>query len=86
MIGVWMCVFVAILSLFDLGGGVLYYHTPDLFSAVLEVPVFTVAGGGSLKGCLTRSVRRHIGIYPRLFHSINHTCILTQDLVFQCYV
>jgi hypothetical protein len=57
----------------------------DLFSAVLEVPVFTMAGGGisNEEGVrLGQSVRR-IGIYPRLFHwMIVRTCILMQTLVF----
>jgi hypothetical protein len=56
----------------------------DLLSAVLEVPVFTVAGRGSLESvCLTRSVRRLIGIYPRIFHWIVRTCISMQVFGFR---
>lgn len=46
---------VVVLSFFH-WDGVVFYHTLDLFSAVLEVPVFTVAGGGSLRKGVPGSV------------------------------
>jgi hypothetical protein len=62
------------------------YHQPfDLSSAVLEVPVFTMAGGGisNEEGVRFGQSVRRIGIYPRLFHwMIVRTCILMQTLVF----
>jgi hypothetical protein len=62
------------LSLSDWGGAV-HYQSLDLFSAVLEVPVFTVAGGGSLEmACTAPSAHCPTGIYPRLFRLIDRTC------------
>ena len=66
-----------VLSMSEQDGAVYITKPFYLFSAVLEVTVFTLAGGGSSKTdvWLGRSIRR-IGIYPRLFHWMNvRTCI-----------